>query len=70
MKIYLNEKLMDSKEVLFDRIETSQPISIGALYRYEHYLIDDYFKGCIDDLRIYKKALSDKEVIQLYSITK
>ncbi|MDP3443499.1 MAG: LamG domain-containing protein [Ignavibacteria bacterium] len=70
MKIYLNEKLMDLKEVLFDRIETSQPISIGALYRYEHYLIDEYFKGVIDDVRIYKKALSDKEVTQLYSITK
>lgn len=70
MKIYLNDKLMDSKEVVLGNIETSQPISIGALYRYEHYLIDDYFKGTIDDFRIYNKVLSNREITQLYLSTK
>lgn len=70
MKIFLNEKLMDSKKVVLGNIETSQPVSIGALYRYEHYLIDDSFKGTIDDVRIYNKALTPNEIIQLYKSVK
>jgi hypothetical protein len=40
---------------------------IGANNNSGNYSLNfDFFNGCIDDIRIYKRALSDNEVSQLY----
>ena len=60
-KIYINGKLDTSQAVHGSIAENDQPIIIGA---YEN--ASRLFKGTIDDVRIYKKALSANQIWDLY----
>lgn len=42
------------------------PLTIGALDR-DNGMIDEYFDGKIDDIRIYNRALNDQEIEALYN---
>jgi pimeloyl-ACP methyl ester carboxylesterase len=63
-KIYVNGSLLASDSCTFALIPNSLPLEIGRKPVYGY----DSFKGIIDDVRIYNRALSDSEVQQLYSL--
>lgn len=65
IKLYLDGKLLkvdQSPHSVFRN--SSQPFYIGCRYRNP---LVGVFKGSIDDIRIYNRVLSDKEVLKLYS---
>ena len=64
--LYLNGKEADSMKWTGKASEptTSQPVTIG-LYQGAS---NGYFKGSIDDVRIYDRALSEEEVLALYEL--
>ena len=64
-KIYVNGSLVASDSTTFALIANSLPLEIGRKPVYGF----DSFKGIIDDVRIYNRALSDSEVQQLYGNT-
>jgi hypothetical protein len=45
------------------------PLEIGRIFRQQWGSPSDYFKGAIDDIRIYNRALSESEIQQLYATT-
>ena len=63
-KIYLNGSLVASDSCTFALIPNSLPLEIGRKPVYGY----DNFKGIIDEVRVYNRALSDSEVQQLYSL--
>lgn len=65
MKFYLDGVLMDSKN-----LKTTVPPSTGSLLIGAPFLSWDeaYFKGCMDDLRLYNRVLKYEEVKQLYQM--
>jgi hypothetical protein len=65
-ELYLKGKLKDTKSWKGEAgsPSTSQPVNIG-LYR-KNINGGDFFKGSIDDVRIYDRALSEDEVLALY----
>ena len=64
--LFLNGKAVDSKKWTGDPSSSTstQPVTIG---RYQG-ATDGYFKGSIDDVRIYDRALSEDEVHALYKL--
>lgn len=62
-KIFVNGVLANSKDVLGKLNRTKYPLGIG------NNPIDagNYFKGSLDDIQIYNRALSDAEVAALYT---
>jgi formylglycine-generating enzyme required for sulfatase activity len=62
-KIYVNGSLVASDSSTFALITNSLPLEIGRKPVYGY----DSFKGKIDDVRIYNRALSDSEILQLYN---
>jgi len=67
-ELYLKGKLKDTKDWKGEAgsPSTSQPVNIG-LYRRNN-KGGDFFKGSIDDVRIYDRALSEEEVLALYEL--
>jgi hypothetical protein len=65
-ELYLKGKLKDTKDWKGEAgsPSTSQPVNIG-LYR-KNINGGDFFKGSIDDIRIYDRALSDDDIAFLY----
>ena len=63
-KIYVNGDLVASDSCTFALIPNSLPLEIGRKPVYGY----DNFKGIIDDVSVYNRALSDSEVQQLYSV--
>jgi hypothetical protein len=64
--LFLNGKTVDSKKWTGDPSSSTstQPVTIG---RYQG-ASDGFFKGSIDDVRIYDRALSEKDVLALYEL--
>ena len=63
MKIYKNKELVKSELVSTSLIKSSQPLYIG----FGHFMtVDNYFKGVLDDMRIYNTAISYSDVETLY----
>jgi hypothetical protein len=63
-KLYINGKLAASAEPGFDAINTGHDnLAIGKPYAGA----DSYFKGSIKEVRLYNRALSDKEIEALYN---
>ncbi len=66
MKIYIDKELVKSELVSTSLINSSQPLYIG----FGHFMtVDNYFKGVLDDMKIYNIALSYAEVEELYDET-
>ena len=67
-ELYLNGKLKDTKNWKGEAgsPSTSQPVNIG-LYR-KSKSGGSFFKGSIDDVRIYDRALAEKEVLAMYKL--
>lgn len=64
MKIFINDQLVKSQLVSVTLDSSSAPLYIG----FGNFMNrDNYFKGIMDDLRIYNKALSYEEVEDLYN---
>lgn len=65
LSFYLNGVLASSQYVSVDMLTNDLPVSIG--YSYSSYgTYYDYFNGTIDDIRIYNRVLSKREVQYLY----
>jgi len=63
MKIYRNKEMVKSELASTFLISSSQPLYIG----FGHFMnVDNYFKGILDDMRIYNKDLSYSEIEDLY----
>jgi hypothetical protein len=62
-KIYFDGSMVAEKEVTGDLNSTTQPLGIG------YNIIDggSYFNGSLDDIQIYRVALTDTEVADLYA---
>ncbi len=67
MKLYVNGKLVSSKQADFVSSDTNIPLAIGALCRGNYGKTTEIFNGLIDDVRIYNRALSDSEIQNLYN---
>ncbi|OBR65197.1 hypothetical protein A7K91_00530 [Paenibacillus oryzae] len=61
--LYMNGKLQGIQEYTF-RPSTEEPIYIGKKNSEEPRF---YFHGAIDDLRIFSRALSEPEILELYT---
>lgn len=63
LRLYINGSVVDSNLVSYQDIATwGGPFYIGSLPR-----MGRYIKGELDDLRIYNRALSEKEIGKLYN---
>ncbi|MDF2985812.1 MAG: Ig-like protein, partial [Eubacterium sp.] len=63
MKIYHNKELVKSELQSGALINSAQPLYIG----FGHFMnVDNYFKGILDDMRIYNTALSYTDIEDLY----
>lgn len=59
-------KVSNSKTAIIYNTDTDIPLAIGALDRRPVASVGEYFHGKIDDVRIYKRALSEQEITTLY----
>ncbi|MBT7650729.1 MAG: hypothetical protein HN553_07120, partial [Opitutae bacterium] len=66
--IYMNKKLVDSKDWTgkAGSVSSSYPLTFGKYLGSS----DGFFHGKIDDIRIYDRALSSDEVLELYELEK
>ena len=63
LKIYLDKQLVKSELKSITLARSKQPLYIG----FGHFMtVDNFFKGVLDDMRIYNKALSYGEIEDLY----
>ncbi len=63
MKIYIDKELVKSQLISSSLVKSSQPLYIG----FGHFMtVDNYFKGILDDMKIYNKALTYSEIENLY----
>ena len=64
-KMYVNGELRNTENRIGNRysINTNNPLAIGSNSNGDH----NHFKGTLDDIRIYNKALTDEEVTALYT---
>ena len=64
-KIYVNGELQRTENKIGNRydIDKNSPISIGSNSNGDW----NHFKGALDDIRIYNKALTEEEVSNLYA---
>jgi photosystem II stability/assembly factor-like uncharacterized protein len=66
MKLYYNGVLVDNTTFGYtNTTAASLPINIGAD---QFGSMSNFFSGSLDDIRIYNRALSDAEILQLYNI--
>jgi hypothetical protein len=73
MSLYVDGNLVDTVDVsdgVNDNYNTSNVLGIGAYQNSDGTVFDRaWFKGQIDDVRIYNRALSEDEVKYLYETT-
>ncbi len=63
MKIYRDKEMVKSELKSVSLINSSYPLYIG----FGHFMtVDNYFKGILDDMKIYNEALSYGEIEDLY----
>ncbi len=62
-KIFMNGVLVAQKDVLGKLNKTTRPLGLG----YNPIDGGNYFKGSLDDVQIYNRALSDAEIAALYA---
>jgi len=70
VKIYLNGNLIAAGTNSFDGINSggiSVPFEIGRLYRTGWDSPGNYFKGALDDIRVYYRALSTDDIREICS---
>ncbi|MDM8559046.1 LamG domain-containing protein [Candidatus Parabeggiatoa sp. HSG14] len=66
LELYVNGDLVSSKIATHSSSNTNIPLAIGALHRSSFGSTSEFFKGTIDDIRIYNRALTDVEIQSLY----
>ncbi len=67
MKLYFNGNQVSGTIFKDSEKPINAPISGTSTIRLGHHQVwDRYFKGSIDDVRIYERALSDAEIMQLW----
>jgi len=67
LKLFVDSELKSSRHFKnIGSIDTNIPLAIGALHRGVDGRTSEIFKGYIDDVRIYNRALSVKEIKKLY----
>ncbi len=63
MSIYIDKDLVKREPITTSLIKSSQPLYIG----FGHFMtVDNYFKGILDDMKIYNTALNYAEVEDLF----
>lgn len=62
LRIYINGALDSSLAVTGRTCSNAEPLAIGAKNKTSAGLIEAYFDGRIDDVRVYSKALSAKQI--------
>ena len=69
LKIYKNGNLLgtDSTDVPVKIESTARPLVAGARTNSTNTSLIYYFDGALDDIRVYRKALSDSAIQELYS---
>ena len=68
VQLFLNSELIDSKPLEnIGSLDSNIPLAIGALHIGGDKTPSEIFNGYIDDVRIYSRALSDKEIKNLYN---
>jgi len=67
LKLWLNGELSLTKTVLQTNVTNDQPLWIGVNHLVRN---SQNYKGSLDDIRIYNRALSDTEIQQLYTLEK
>jgi len=65
MTLYINAKKVASKKSKFDQIRRGKNLLMGAFLGPGYY-DPCYWRGVLDDVRIYNRALSEEEVINHY----
>ena len=68
MKLYVDGTLSATSNEQSGNI--AYELSRGRIGKYEDDNEDHYFNGAINDLRIYNRALTSEEVLNLYLLTK
>ena len=63
--IYVNSKIESSEERNLNTVLNSHGLRIGTSSPNDGW--HEYFRGVIDDIRIYDRALSESEVLELYT---
>ena len=61
-KLYTNSVLSASRSVSITLASSIYPVRVGT-----GDAITTYFNGVVDDLRIYNRALTTSEILQLYN---
>jgi hypothetical protein len=68
LELFVDSELIASRHFQnIGSIDTNIPLAIGALHRGDKGKTSEKFKGYIDDVRIYNRALSGKEINKLYN---
>ena len=62
MKLYVNKDLVVLKKVEVGYSDTNMPLSFGALDRGYGRIVDEFFNGVIDEIRIYNRVLNETEI--------
>jgi len=67
LKLFVNGTQDASDNIMVDQVDSTQVVTIG----FERILSGEpaYLDGTIDDVRIYRIALSDGEILQLYNVS-
>lgn len=66
MKFYINGKQVGSRSPVTSLYSTTQPMVIGSRIK-TAVNYDLNFNGAIDDVRIYNRALTENEILELYA---
>ncbi|MFH1947118.1 MAG: LamG domain-containing protein [Candidatus Magasanikbacteria bacterium] len=62
MKLYINGEIKTTIELSGKILQTGHPMSIGQVNGHSHY------KGAIDELKIYNRAITEEEVLDNYQV--
>ena len=65
VEFYVNNKLSARKFIKGEIVNNNKPISVGSLSKFPK---REVFKGAVDDLRIYNRALTTSEITQLFQL--
>jgi len=68
LRLYVNGELKISRKISGQISNNTYPLILGT--NSDNPGSEGYFKGCIDDLRIYNRALSEEDVMELYNEAK
>ena len=68
LSFFINNQIVDTCNLGGSLATPLTNLKIGSRSENDYMNVEDYFKGVLDDIRIYNRVLSSSEVIQLYTI--